>query len=155
MSIDSVQLVASQLEAAHRQLTASIDGVTDAELHSVPAEGEWSVAQVCAHVVEMQVLWMAKIADMARVPELARTEDDQKAREAAITDHAADPLPTIETRLQEANHQALDLLRGMESDFIDRPFGEETPRQSIDRIITSHIEGHARQITEARDAISG
>ena len=155
MNTDPIQRVASQLESAHRQLAAALDGATGAELYTAPVEGEWTVAQVCAHVVEMQVLWMAKIADVATTPELARTDEDQRDRQMAVSDHANDPLPTIEARLQAANEEALGLLRGMAGDFIDRPFGDETPQQSIDRLITSHIEDHARQITEARNSVGG
>ena len=108
----------------------------------------------------MQVLWMAKIGDVATAAKLARTGEDQRDRQAAVSDHANDPLPTIEARLQAATEEALGLLRGMAGDFIDRPwvrapFEDETPRQSIDRLITSHIEDHARQITEARNSVGG
>ena len=150
---DSIEELAVRLDRTMRVLVGELHGISDAELYTPPAEGEWSVAQVCAHVVEMEVLWMRKAANLAEQPDVARTEEEVERRLAEIAAHARDPLDTIVQRLRDANGQALSILREMRPADLDQPGtlrGPVTGRQVIERVVIEHIEEHATQIAEAR-----
>jgi len=134
-------------------LIGELQGIGDAELYTPPAEGEWSVAQACAHVVEMEVLWMSKAANLAEQPDIARTEEEVERRLVEIDGHARDALDTIVQRLRDGNEQALGILRGMRPADLERPGtlrGSQTGRQVIERVVIEHIEEHAAQVAEAR-----
>ncbi len=146
--------LAERLETAQTQLLDALDGATDRELYTTPSEDEWTVAQVCAHVAELQPLWMGKIAAMDSEPTVARSEADAAARAAAITDHASDPLAMIVERLGDANSQALELLRGMSSTDLERRSSlGKTATELIESHVIDHVEAHARQIGETRRSV--
>jgi uncharacterized damage-inducible protein DinB len=150
---DHIEELAVRLERALHGLIGKLNGISDAELYTPPADGEWSVAQVCAHVVEMEVLWMSKAASLAEQPEIGRTQAEVERRTAEIAAHARDPLGTIVQRLRNANGQALHTLRDMRPADLDQPGtlrGPVTGRQVIERVVIEHIEEHAAQIADAR-----
>jgi uncharacterized damage-inducible protein DinB len=133
-------------------LIGELQGISDAELYTPPAEGEWSVAQACAHVVEMEVLWMRKAASLAEQPDIARTDAEEERRLVEIDGHARDALETIVQRLRDGNEQALGVLRGMRPADLERPGnlrGSLTGRQVIEQVVIEHIEEHAAQVAEA------
>ena len=68
--------MATRLEASQSALMDALDGITEAELHSAPSEGEWTVAEICAHVIEMQPLWAGKAARIEGVSDLGRTPEE-------------------------------------------------------------------------------
>ena len=151
--VDNIEELAVRLERAMRGLIGELDGIGDAELYTPPAEGEWSVAQACAHVVEMEVLWMRKAASLVGQPEIGRTDAEVERRTAEIAGHARDPLETIVERLRDANRQALRILRDMRPADLDQPGtlrGPVTGRQLIERVVIEHVEDHAAQVAEAR-----
>ena len=65
--------MATRLEASQGALMDALDGITEAELHTPPSEGEWTVAEICAHVIEMQPLWAGKAA---RIEDRVRPWED-------------------------------------------------------------------------------
>ena len=150
---DPIEELAVRLEQVLHGLIRELNGITDAELYTPPAEGEWSVAQVCAHVVEMEVLWLRKAASLSEQPEIGRTQAEVEQRTAEIAAHARDPLDTIVQRLRDANGQALSILRDMRPADLDQPGtlrGPITGLQVIERVVIEHIEEHAAQVAEAR-----
>lgn len=151
---DQLSDLATRLETAQKRLMDSLEAATDRELYTTPAEGEWTVAQVCAHVAELQPLWMGKIAAMDRESKVARTEADVEARGAALRDHASDTLATIVERLDDANSRALERLREVTvSDLERRSSSDKTATELIESHVIDHVEAHARQIAETRGVV--
>ena len=54
----SIEKLAGELQAAQQEVLTSLAGATEHELHTAPADGEWTASEVAAHVIEMQAMWM-------------------------------------------------------------------------------------------------
>ena len=156
MTESSADALAGRLAAAQEALLAALDGVTDAELRTPPSDGEWTIAQVCAHVIEMQPLWAGKAARILDTPEVGRTPDEAEQRVVEIERHAGDDIDAILDRLADSGAEALEILNGMENAQLNAldGTGSFTGRSVVERYIISHIEEHAAQIREARSTLS-
>ncbi|RUA18812.1 MAG: hypothetical protein DSY79_14525, partial [Chloroflexi bacterium] len=62
MSTTQEQIPALQqlLRSAHRNVMETVDGIAEPEIRQVPAPDEWTVAQLMAHIAEIQYFWMEK-----------------------------------------------------------------------------------------------
>ncbi len=156
---DSIDDVVERLEESHTHLRVSLEGIPDEELYTVPSDGEWSVAQVCAHVVEMQLLWLRKAQGISELPDVGRTEEDRERRLSEVADHATDAISEITRRLDGANEEALRILRGLPPGHLElegiRDGTPTTTRQLVENSVINHIRGHAEQIDETRRAVRG
>lgn len=157
MTVPEVAALAARVKQAQDTLTASLEGITEGELYSAPKEGEWSVAEILAHICEMQPFWMGKVGLMLREsnPDVARTDEERELRIRAVQEHRSDPLPTILERLKEASEHALQAVSRLSAEDLERPGHRPdgtstTVRGLIERNIIAHLEEHARQIEETR-----
>ncbi len=62
MATSEIQKLQGGLRAARDEVLSAIDGITEQEAHQIPAPDEWSVAQLLAHIAEIQVFWVGKAA---------------------------------------------------------------------------------------------
>ena len=147
--------MAARLEAAQGALMDALDGITEEELHTPPSEGEWTVAEICAHVIEMQPLWAGKAAGIGAASEVGRTLEETERRTAEIALHASDDADTVRERLRAAGSEALGNLRGMGEAGLDASDASEslTGREVMQRYLVDHIVEHAAQIEEVRAAL--
>ena len=158
MTIDKLT---QDLQAAQQEVVASLAGATEAELHTAPAEGEWTASEVAAHVIEMQAMWMEKIANADQEPDLARSHSEIDRRTASVDAHSGDDLKPITRRLAESCGRTMEILHGMSSRDLDRPvtYGHTstsgTAREAARSLVISHLSEHAQQITETRRAAGG
>ena len=60
MATNKIQKLRDGLRAARDEVLSAIDGITEQEAHQIPAPDEWSVAQLLAHIAELQVFWVGK-----------------------------------------------------------------------------------------------
>ena len=150
-----VEEVAARLEAAQGAFMDSLDGITEVELNTPPADGEWSVAEICAHVIEMQPLWAAKAADIGAASGVGRTAEEAERRGAEIDKHAGDDAATVRGRLTDAGAEALDILRGMGDADLDASdaTGEFTGRGVFERYIVAHMDEHSAEIRRVRTVL--
>jgi uncharacterized damage-inducible protein DinB len=147
-----------ELQTAQQEVVASLDGATETELHTIPAEGEWTASDVAAHVVEMQAMWLEKIANTKQEPDLARSHHEIDQRTAEVDAHGSDDIDTILQRLTESNDRTIGILKGMSTADMDVPCKYETGRTSgptkdaLRSLVITHLSGHAEQITTTRQA---
>lgn len=60
MACPRVHALLRELDMAHEAVERALEGITQQELYTPPREGEWSVAQVLAHSIEMEPFWVRK-----------------------------------------------------------------------------------------------
>ena len=92
----TIEMLALELQAAQQEVADSLAGATEPELHTAPEPGEWTASEVAAHVIEMQAMWMEKIANAGEEPDLARSHSEIDRRTASVE------APTAATILQRS-----------------------------------------------------
>lgn len=154
----TVEKLTEELQAAQQKVVASLDGATETELHTAPAEGEWTASEVAAHVVEMQAMWLEKIANTKQDPDLARSHHEIDRRTAEVDAHSGDDIDTILQRLTGSNDKTLSILKGMTTADMDVPCTYGPGRTSgptkdaLRSLVITHLSGHAEQIKTTRQA---
>ncbi|MDQ1669934.1 MAG: hypothetical protein QOE40_1995 [Actinomycetota bacterium] len=151
MSADEVRTVNAELDAA---LLTTAEQVSPQNLHDVPAEGEWSAAQVLAHLGEFPHFFAAELrrwrADPSAV--IGRTHD-HPARLAAVGD-PGDRLDAARAAVGEAFADLADALAALEDQDVTAPtqnvkYGEEPLAAFLDRYVIGHKQGHVEQLRAA------
>ncbi len=143
------------LAAAHTRVLASLEGIQEAEAHEVPAPDEWTVAQLMAHIAEIQSFWTAKAVEITREddPNITRTEVENDIRLAAVEGQIQDSLADLVARAAEANRRAIGIVGGIDPGDLGRPGhrGEDNPItvKGVIEYVARHVEEHADQITES------
>ena len=155
----SIQELAEELRKAQQEVAASLAGATERELHTAPEPGEWTASEVAAHVIEMQAMWMEKIANADSEPDLARSHSEIERRTASVEAHSGDDIETVTRRLGESCERTLEILGGMSSSDLERPvtYGHGAASgiaiEAARSLVISHLSEHARQIAETRRAV--
>ncbi len=158
---DQIPVLQEKLRAAHQAVMNSIDGVAEAEIRQVPAPGEWTVAQLLAHIAEIQYFWMEKAVLITREddPNITRSDVENDRRAAAVEDHAGDSLDELIQSLAAANKSALAATGEIAPDdlAILGHRGENNPItvEGVIQFLIQHVEEHANQVGESRRLISG
>ena len=149
------------LLAAHAQVVDSVEGLSEADAHRVPAPGEWTIAQLLAHIAEIQSFWTAKAILITQEddPNITRTGVENDIREAAVTGQADDSMADLLPRCGEASERAVQLIGEINPEDLDRPGhrGENNPItvHGVIQYVTGHVEEHVGQIAESRRLIRG
>ena len=155
----SIQELTEELRKAQQEVVASLAGATERELHTAPEPGEWTASEVAAHVIEMQAMWMEKIANADSEPDLARSHSEIERRTASVEAHSGDDLKTVTRRLSESCERTLEILGGMSSSDLERPVtyghgaASGTAIEAARSLVISHLSEHAQQIAETRRAV--
>ena len=78
------------LRSAHRIVMDAVDGIAEPEIRKVPVPDEWTVAQLMAHIAEIQYFWMEKAVLITQEddPNITRSDVENDRRAAAVKDHA-------------------------------------------------------------------
>ena len=156
MTIDEL---AEELRSAQREVADSLAGATEGELHTAPGDGEWTASEVAAHVIEMQAMWMEKIANADSEPDLARSHSEIERRTASVQAHSGDDIATVTRRLSESCGRTMKILQGMSSSDLDRPvtYGHTsasgTALEAARSLVIAHLSEHAQQIADTRRAV--
>jgi len=147
------------LRAAKERVDSAIAGITEAEAQQVPAPGEWSVAQLLAHIAEIQVFWVGKAVLITKEhdPQISRSDVENDLRLAAVTGHARDPLNVLIQSVETACDEAVAIIGQIDLKALDRPGHREANPMTAGGVIdyvARHVSDHAVQITEARQLIT-
>ena len=138
----------------------SIECVQEAEIRQIPAPDEWTVAQLLAHIAEIEYFWMEKAVLITKEddPNLTRSDVENDRRTAAVVDHAGDSLDELVKSLAVANESAVKATGEIAaSDLAKQGYRCENNPMTVEGVITflaQHMEVHARRITESRQQIS-
>jgi hypothetical protein len=162
MTTDQEQIPALQqfLKSAHQAVMAAVDGVAEPEIRVVPAPDEWTLAQLMAHIAEIQYFWMEKAVLITKEgdPNITRSDVENDRRAAAVEDHAGDSLSDLVQGLSAANESAVAATGQIApADLgILGHRGENNPItvEGVVRYLALHLEEHANQITESRRLIN-
>ena len=160
ISQDQMPILQQVLRSAHQVVVDAIDGIAEAEARQVPAPGEWTVAQLLAHIAEIQHFWMEKAVLITKEddPNITRSDVENDLRAAAVADHAGDPLNDLVRRLAAANQSAIATTGEIAPEDLATlgHRGEDNPItvEGVIQFLASHMEEHARQITTSRRLIS-
>ena len=153
--------LAQELRKAQREVADSLSGATEPEMQTAPEPGEWTASEVAAHVIEMQAMWMEKIANAGEEPDLARSHSEVDRRTASVEAHSGDDIATVTRRLSESCDRTLEILEGISPSDLERPvtYGPSaksgTALQAASSLVISHLSEHAQQIMATRRAVGG
>jgi uncharacterized damage-inducible protein DinB len=159
MSSGEIQKLQEGLRSARDAVLSAIEGISEPEAHQVPAPEEWMVAQLLAHIEEIQSYWMSKVIQITREdnPNVNRTHDEGRQRVAAVTDHAQDSLAGLTRRMIDANAEVVAAVGRIDPKDLARVGhrGEGNPVTAggLIQSLAAHVEEHAGQIVEARRLI--
>ena len=159
ISQNEITILQQMLRSANQAVLDEIDGIADEEARQVPAPGEWTVAQLLAHIAEIQYFWMEKAVLITKEddPNITRSDVENDRRAAAVTDHAGDPLDVLIGALAAANDSAVATTGEISQDDLATlgHRGEDNPIsvEGVIHFLASHIEEHAGQVKESRRLI--
>lgn len=150
------ETIRNQVRTSYAELNQLLDGplatLDQDKLYQVPVEGEWTIMQNLAHIVEFMPYWAGEIEKLVARPgqKFGRIMQDE-GRLGAIREHANDnlehlraSLPDSYTRLQQVLGRLTDdnlTLTGQHSKFGERPL-----EWFISDFVTDHLAAHIIQI---------
>ncbi len=157
MPANQISDLVKRMEEAQKKYVASLEGITDKELYTIPKEGEWTVAQINAHMCESAPMWMEKVANAAKEPNLARNEAEMARRVNIVAEQAKDKIDVIRKRALAANAKCLETMKRLKPEDLTRPITGRyaSPLDVIETSVIKHLGDHATQITETRAAAKG
>ncbi len=151
----NVQGIVGRLQRSQEAFERQAASISADRFHTPPREGEWSAAEIIAHVCESPVFFATSAVRMTQEdnPFVGRTPEQREARLEAISSHAMDDRVVALQRLGAANARVLELVKGIRDDQLGRigqlPEGRSaTVEQHLESII-SHVDAHTQQLREA------
>lgn len=152
---DQISALQEKLRSAHQAVMASIDGVQEPDIRRVPAPDEWTVAQLLAHIAEIEYFWMEKAVLITTEddPNITRSDVENDRRTAAVVDHAGDSLDQLVSGLAVANESAVATVGKIAPDDLSNlgHRGENNPLtvEGVIDFLVKHVEERANQIRES------
>jgi hypothetical protein len=136
-------------------IAMALTGVFGDEEDYVTAPERWSVRQIVAHLADSEIVAAHRIRQVLAEDNPVMTWFDEKLWAVNLDYARRKPKQALET-FRHLRAENLELLRGVPESAFERPgthsaFGPKTLRQLVDAFGT-HVETHARQIQEVRDA---
>ena len=158
MSAGETGRLQAGLRAAHAAVIASVQGVSEDEAHQIPEPDEWTVAQLLAHIAEIQGFWMEKAVLISKEndPQITRTAVENDLRIAAVEEHSQDNVADLLVNVAESNEKAIATTASINPKDLDRPGHREDNPMTVAGVIgyiAGHVELHAAQIIETRRVI--
>jgi len=154
-----IQKLQEGLRSAREAVLSAIEGISEAEVHEVPAPGEWTVAQLLGHIAEVQPFWVSKAILITREddPPVARNAAEGELRTAAVAGLAQESLADLRQRVIAANDAAVASIGGIDPKDLDRVGhrgeGKSVSAGELIQSVASHLREHAGQIGETRRTV--
>ena len=159
MNQDQIPILQQTLRSAHQVVMDAIDGLDETEARKVPAPDEWTVAQLMAHIAEIEYFWMEKAVLITQEdnPNITRSDVENDRRAAAVENHAGDSLNDLIKSLAAANDSAIAATGEIAPKDLGilGHRGENNPI-TVAEVVTylaTHVEEHANQIRASRSLI--
>lgn len=157
------QMLAGQMKDSREQLLASYAGLSDEEMREPGVCGDWSVAEVLAHVAAWDRATTEAFRQMLageRDPFIDMDEEElEEFNQGQHSKHAGIAPDDAVTELLAAREEMLDLLRETGNDQMFAPApGDESADMSIAaclQVQIDHDQEHALMIEEWRENRSG
>ena len=158
---EQIQALQQLLRSAHQDVMEAIDGIAELEIRQVPVPDEWTVAQLMAHIAEIQYFWMEKAVLITQEDDpniITRRDVENDRRAAAVEDHARDSLDELIRGMAAESESAFGATGRIATGDLGilGHRGENNPIavEGVIRYLASHVEEHADQITESRRLIN-
>lgn len=135
------------VKALQRQTAGEIEGLSEEVLQFRPAEGEWSIKEVCGHLLDNDEVWHQRLqmATTQENPFLASFDQEALVRER---NYQEQDMRSILARLSDVRERTTDLLAGLAQWKWARPaYHWERGRMSIRQMVEFEI-GHDREHLE-------
>ena len=156
MASEQVQGIVNRLSATQGAFEKEVAAIPADRFHQAHKEGEWSPAQIVAHVCESPSFFAAKIVRITKEDDVfyGRTKEEGEIRLQAIAEHASDSKDVALRRLQQVNADVLKTVASLSDDQLARAgrhaqHGMFTIQQGLDYLI-AHIGEHVQQLAEMR-----
>ena len=140
------------------RVAAEIEGLSEEALRRRPAEGDWSLKEVCGHLRDDSEVWRRRLNLMITETDPVLPSYDQEAlvREGQYQD--AD-IGTVLADFKRLRLEMVELLSGLEPEGWKRTgqhpnWGRVRVRQGIAMMIR-HTEEHLEQVRELRAKAAG
>jgi uncharacterized damage-inducible protein DinB len=151
-----IEAIRQHLHTSYSALVQLTDGPLAAlkpeQLYRAPSQGEWSIMQNLAHVVEIMPYWANEIAKAVHEPgqKFGRTAENAD-RLRALDEHGTDTLAEAKAALP-SSYARLDQVMAtlkdsdLELQAVHKKYGERTLDWLIDEFVTRHLAAHVEQI---------
>lgn len=157
MTAAAVRARNTELDA---ELTRLARRVTPDRLHVTPADGEWTPAEILAHLAEFPLFFAGDLARqlLAEGAEVGRTHE-HPGRNRAIDSAPDRGLDDLMASLSSALRELAKTLEQLEDWHLERignnrKYGPEPLATFLDRYILGHKAGHVAQLRQALSAVS-
>jgi hypothetical protein len=151
-----VEAIVLSVQKSYKELNQLIDGplarLDPQKLYKSPAEGEWTIMENLAHIMEMMPYWANEIEKLVARPgqNFGRTAQDE-GRLQGIREHGTDDLaqtravlPVSYARLEEVLCRLKDSDLKLVGHHIR--YGEKSLDWFIEEFVTGHLTNHLEQI---------
>jgi len=150
--------IIERVKALPDRVAAEIEGLSEEALRRRPADGAWSIKEVCGHLRDDSEVWRRRLGMMIKETDPVLPAYDQEAmvRQGAYQD--AD-IATVLGDFKRLRLEMVDLLSGLELEGWKRTgqhpnWGRVRVRQGIAMMIR-HTEGHLDQVRELKAKAAG
>jgi hypothetical protein len=154
MTNEKIQDITAQVKAAQALFEQTVAGVAPEAFHRAPREGEWSPAQVVAHVNESSIFLVGNAIRMSTEdnPFIGRDEAGMQARDQAIALHSQDSPVEALRLVREANSLVLGMVERLTDADLARTgqhprLGAPTVERILEMVV-NHLGDHIWQIKE-------
>ena len=152
----NVEAIRLSVQHSYREIIRLVDGplaALDAEkLYSTPVEGEWSIMQNLAHIVEFMSYWAGEIEKLVAQPgqNFGRTMQHE-GRLQAIEQHGRDSLTQMKEALPQSYARLEEVLGKLKDSDLEltgkhSKYGEKSLAWFIEDFVTQHLINNVEQI---------
>ncbi len=160
----NVQAIRESVTSSYNELNQLLQGrltrLPANKLYETSIEGEWTLMESLAHVIEFMPYWGDEIVKLVAQPgqNFGRTQQDE-ARLQAIEDHKQDTLEEAQGALGRSYRyldKALSTLKDSDLELTGRHprFGEQTLAWFIKDFVTDHLTNHIAQMNRCLEELS-
>ncbi len=146
--------IIERVKALPTQIAAEVEGLSEDELRRRPAEGAWSLKEVCGHLRDDSEVWRRRLYMMITQTDPVLPAYDQEAMVSQGAYQEAD-IATVLGDFKRLRLEMVDLLSGLTLEGWERTgqhpdWGRRTIRQGMEMMVR-HTEGHLEQVRELKE----
>ena len=152
------QRVTSSYTELNRLLDLQLKHLPEQALYAPLVEGEWTIMESMAHIIEFMPYWGDEIVKLIAQPgqKFGRTKEDE-ARIRAIEEHKHDSLETTRGALARSYTYLDEVLGTLKDSDLELKgqhpkFGEQTLAWFIKDFVTDHLTNHIEQLNRSLEA---
>ena len=148
------QQLANELRVARQRVLDAAAGLSDDDARARPADDEWSVIEVLAHLVDVDRHWLEQALLLRDVPGHVFVQFDDERWKQEHPDARQLSMSDVRTRLAESHEAVLLALRQITPEMLEtrglHPRGHPYRVKDVFRLYPDHDHNHAGQIRSIR-----